>query len=88
MPDSLLLAIFIVFVVHFIVFLRLSLLRRKLQHILAATSFFLLMMFSSLRLWAPRVMLHGYPVYMYFRVSAWCTSALTLAVFIRNKGKG
>ena len=88
MSDLLLLAIFIIFGVHFIFFLCLSLLRKKLQHMLATTSFLLLMMFSSLRLWEPRLMFHGHPAYMYFRVSAWCTSALTLAVFIWNRAKG
>ncbi len=87
MPKSLLFAIFIIFIIHFIIFLRLSLLRKKSHHILATASFFFLIMFSSIRLWAPRMMLLGHPVHIYFRISAWCTSATTLVVYVWNRGK-
>ena len=87
MPKPLLIAIFIIFMIHFIIFLRLSLLRKKSHHILATASFFFLIMFSAVRLWAPRLMLFGHPVHIYFRISAWFTSATTLAVYVRNRGK-
>ncbi len=87
MPRSLLFSILIIFIIHFVIFLRLSLLRRKAHHVLATVSFLMLIMFSSIRLWAPRMMLFGHPVHIYFRISAWFTSATTLAVYVRNRGK-
>ncbi len=87
MPKSVLLAIFIIFIIHFAIFLRLSLLRKKCHHMLATASFLSLIMFSSIRLWAPRMMLWGHPLHNYFRFCAWCTSATTLLVYVRNRGK-
>jgi hypothetical protein len=87
MPRPLLFALFIIFLVHFFIFLRLSVLRKKVHHILATISFFLLIMFSSTRLWEPRMMLYGHWVYNYFRYSAWCTSAVTFSVYVWKRGK-
>ena len=86
-PRPLYLAILIIFIIHFAIFVRLSLLRRKRHHILAATSFLLLILFSSVRLWVPRLMFFGHPAHIYFRVSAWFSSMMTLTVYIRNRAK-
>jgi hypothetical protein len=85
MPKYLFEIIIFIFLVHFILFLRLSLLRRKKSYILATASFLLLIIYASMRVWAPQITFLHHHGYTYFRVLAWGTSATTLTLYIRGR---
>ena len=85
MPNYFFEIIIFIFLIHFIVFLRLSLLHKKMPYILATASFFLLIAYAAMRVWAPQVTFFHHRGYTYFRVLAWGTSATTLTLYIRSR---
>jgi hypothetical protein len=87
MPKYLFEIIIFIFLVHFILFLRLSLLHRKNSYILATASFLLLIVYAAMRVWAPQITFFHHHGYTYFRVLAWGTSATTLTLYVRGRMK-
>jgi hypothetical protein len=85
MPNYFFEIIIFIFLVHFIIFLRLSLLHKKIPYILATASFFLLIAYAAMRVWAPQVMCFHHHGYTYFRVLAWGTSITTLTLYLRSR---
>jgi len=85
MIQSLMPAITLIFFIHFVLFLRFYLKQKKPHHIFATTSFLLLTLYGSARIWRPELILLGRPAYMYLRFSAWLSSFLTFIVYLRNR---
>ena len=71
-----------IFTIHLIVFLRLTVKRRKSYYALAAFSFFLLILSLLLHLWMPALELGGRKVYWYLRVGGWLTAGLSVLLMI------
>ncbi len=85
MPNSLLIALIVIFAIHLVVFSRLAFKHKKDYHILLAITFFLLVSYNAQRLWWPGFELFGRPLYDYSRYGAWTATVLAMAFFIRHK---
>lgn len=85
MPRWLIYFIIIVFVVHFILFLRLFLRHRRTHHILTTFTFFFLVLSFSLRLLPTSVRFWDIRVYWYPRLISWLFFILSMYFLIRYK---
>jgi len=81
MPDWFLKFMLFVFAVHFLGFAWLAARRRRLTSTLAASTFFLLFLAITIRLWRPESHLLGIRTYWYLRIPAWgmALASLTLS---------
>jgi hypothetical protein len=90
MPEWLVTALFLIFVIHLVVFGRLAV-NRKLPYYWLVTAVFATLSVSfGLRLFSPDLMLGSLAAYQLFRYFAWLLAAITipwLVIRLLNKRK-
>ncbi len=90
MPDWLVILLFLIFVVHLVIFGRLAM-QRKLRYYWLVTAVFAVLSISfGLRLFLPEWMLGPLAAYQLFRYFAWLLAAITipwLVIRLLNKRK-
>ena len=90
MPEWLVILLFLVFVIHLVIFSRLAINRRLPYYWLVSAVFFMLVASFGLRLFAPVWMLGPLAGYQLFRYFAWLLAAITipwLVIRLLNKHK-
>jgi hypothetical protein len=87
MPKQLIIFILVVFMVHLVVFFRLTLRHKRSDFLLATIAFLSLVLSTALRLWWPGIGLGGHELHAWLRVLAWCATAAAAFIFIKNKIK-
>ena len=87
MPPVIIKILFAAFSVHFALFFRLALKRRKVYSGLLSLTFLLLVASYALRIWLPQAEYHEHKLFWYFRMSALATSATALVLILRRKLK-
>ena len=85
MPKLFSIGLIIVFIVHFLVALKLYLKRKRAHAFFLMCSFLLLIIYFVTRLLWFDLELFGYHVHAYFRIAAWTTTALGLSLYVRFK---
>jgi 4-amino-4-deoxy-L-arabinose transferase-like glycosyltransferase len=87
MTQHLALLLLIVFTVHLLIFLRLTLRHKRSQFLLATIAFLALVVSYALRLWSPHLDLAGHDPHVWLRSMAWVATAGSAVLFVRNKAK-
>jgi len=82
MPLWLNIFLVILFLVHWIAFTRLAMLRGQVYFWLLSLLFFLLTMSFSLRLLHPTLELAGQPLHLLLRYVAWALTGVTIPILI------
>jgi hypothetical protein len=85
MPEWLILSLLVVFVIHLALFVRLALKKKEGYYWLVSTTFFLLVLSFSSRLWFESIIIFGIPVYWFPRIAAWMCTAVAVTFAIRRK---
>lgn len=81
-------ALFILFSIHLVVFLRMTVKYRRFDFLFATITFFMLALSNGLRLWRPNMGLAGYNPHTWLRAIAWsATVAAFIAKFKFKKNK-
>ncbi len=85
MPEWLVLILLVVFVIHFVVFIRVALKKKERYYWLVSTTFFLLVLSFSSRLWFERIEIAGVPAYWMPRVAAWACTAFAIYLAVQRR---
>lgn len=85
MPKLFSIALIIVFIVHFLVALKLYLKRKRAHTFFLMSSFLLLIIYLVTRLGLCDLELFGYHIHAYFRITAWITTIIGLLLYVRFK---
>lgn len=88
MTQYLAIVLLIIFSVHLLIFLRLTLKYKRSQFLLATMAFTALAISNALRLWRPGLDLAGHNPRTWLRLMAWSASTGSVTLFIRDKVKG
>jgi asparagine N-glycosylation enzyme membrane subunit Stt3 len=87
MTQHLALFLLIIFSVHLLIFLRLTFKHKRSQFLLATMTFTALALSNALHLWRPGLDLAGHDPHAWLRFMAWCATAGSVVLFIRDKVK-
>ena len=82
MPFWLIVFLVVLFMLHWIAFMRLAIIRGQRYYWLLSLLFFLLTSSFTLRLINPDLSLIGHPVHLLLRYSAWVITAVTIPMLI------
>ncbi len=85
MPDWLVAGLIVLFGVHLIAFGVLAIKRKERYHIFTCTTFALLVITFSLRLWLPNAQVNGFQLYWVFRVAAWISALVSITMLVRRR---
>ena len=85
MPKPFLVFLLTVFSIHLAIFLRLAVRYRRDYHFLAVATFTLLLISTGVRLLWSQAYLGRYPLYAYFKYTAWLTTAAMVIAYLRHK---
>jgi hypothetical protein len=85
MPDWLVIALLVVFVIHLVLFLRIALKRRERYYWLVSLTFLLLVISFSSRLWLSDLLIGKIPAYWFPRVAAWGCTITVIVLAIRRR---
>ena len=87
MPKPLIIFMLAVFMVHLVVFFRLSLRHKRSDFVWATIAFLALVLSTGLRLWWPEIGLGGHELHVWLRVFAWGATAAAVFLYIKDKIK-
>jgi hypothetical protein len=82
MPDWLVMLLFVVFLVHLMIFVRLGIVRGDGYYWLVSSVFLVLTASFGLRIWAPEIQVVDQPLYQMLRYLAWLLAAITIPTMI------
>jgi hypothetical protein len=85
MTEPIAIFLFVIFTVHLLVFVRLTVRHKRSDFLLATVAFLALVLSSALRLWRPEMSLAGHDPHAWLRILAWGATAAAAVLFIRNK---
>jgi len=88
MPFWLIVFLAVLFMLHWIAFMRLAIIRRQRYYWLLSLLFFLLTASFTLRLINPDLLLSGQPVHLLLRYSAWAITAVTVPMLVLKLRRG
>jgi hypothetical protein len=88
MPFWLTVFLAVLFMAHWIAFMRLAIIRGQLYYWLLSLLFLLLTSSFTLRLINPDLSLFGQPVHLLLRYSAWTITAVTIPILVLKLKRG